>query len=218
MQERVPLSRGRSDKKAPADKKPRKRRKGASAPARKKKSGLPPRFQGPLVPFATRMTVIRPPEAVPGLPMPFSGTSSVDCDLVITVGGKRVPGVSKDEFAESGDASLNEWFRILNGLRWKLRMERKFVCRATQHQLGLVFERNGNRVAFQVRDVFAKTAVPGFEQLVLDRDALLRALRDFVSQTKRLVLKIAPSHAEADSWWHWNAYHSIDADDADDAD
>ena len=24
------------------------------------------------------------------------------------------------------------------------------------------------------------------------------------------------SHADADSWWHWNAYHSIDeADDAD---
>ena len=218
MQERVPVVRRdppASDGK-PVEKKKGKPRKAAPRGAREPKQALPPRFRGTPVPFAIQISRIWVADVVPGLPRPFSGVCDLKCDLVITVAGRRAPGLSIDEFAESGDVTLNEWLRKLSEVRLYLRLEKKFVCRATGNQLGLVFERKGTRVAFSVHDTYAKAAVPGFGPLVLDHDALLNELRAFVAQVKRLVLETAPNHATADSWWHWNLARSIDAPDTDD--
>jgi len=213
MQERVLI-----DRRAPAGK-PRKRTrsKGRSAGGRKRRADLPPRFRGSVVPLAIRLTRIWPEDIVPGLRGEFSGQCQVNCDLVITVAGRRVPRLVLDESTDGGAVSLNEWLRILHGLRYDLYRERRLVCRATWHQRALVFERKGRRVAFSIRDRFRKQAVPGFEQMVLDRDVLLRALRDFVAKAKRLVLKAAPNHAEADAFWGYHVAMSIDdPDDVDD--
>lgn len=219
MQARVPVVyRDQAGQKKPASKKKRKRRPAKGAASKNKPDqALPPRFQGTPVPLKIRITRIRPRDVVPGIPDEFHGTSNVNCDLVITVAGKRVPGLSLDEFATRGEVSLNEWLKLLNGLRYQLYMERRFVCRATGNQLGLVFERKGKIVAFSVHDTYRKAAVPGFEHLILDRAALVRELHDFVAKARRLVLRAAPDHAAADNYWGWHVHTPIDeVDDVDD--
>jgi hypothetical protein len=196
-----------------ATKKKRKPRKAAGGATGKPTPGLPPRFRGTPVPISIRITRIWVKDVVPGLPGTFSGVCNLNCDLVITVAGKRVLGLSNDEFAESGDVSLNEWLNRLFRLRIFLHLERRFDIRGTGHQLGLVFERKAKLVAFSVHDSYARAAVPGFERLVLDLDALVGELHAFVAAAKALVLEGAPNHATADSWWRWNTAQSIDTPD-----
>jgi hypothetical protein len=109
---------------------------------------------------------------------------------------------------------LNEWLNSVFRLRIFLHLERRFDIRGTGHQLGLVFERKAKLVAFSVHDSYARAAVPGFERLVLDLDALVGELHAFVAAAKALVLEGAPKpRHQPTRWWRWNTAQSIDTPD-----
>lgn len=139
----------------------------------------------------------------PGYVGDYSGTAKICGDLRITVDGKDIPGVARNEDDPRHEASLNAWLRQLNNLRYTA-AEDAILLQATGQSIGLQFRRNGDRLLLTVRDTIARRSMPGLARLVLSNQAVVNEVLKFQANLKRLLLAEMPEET-AREWWSWHA-------------